>query len=128
MLTLALGVVAVPSVEAQQLISVLPSGQSVGTTVHRSVEPDTPGFDFRLSASKLGSPSRVIYDFSEKSLWEWTPLEDGFYRVEASVRDIGTGVVTSLVKGFKMNARVTDTPIITPTDHPLVALYSAPPC
>lgn len=127
-LTAVCGLLFSTSLLALDFVSDLPSGQPVGTTVEWSIDTPDPGFDYRLSVSKWGSPPRVVYDFSDLSRWEWTPLEDGIYRVEASVREIATGSVTPLVNLFVVSARVVATPVVTATDNALVALYSAPPC
>lgn len=114
---------------ADTLTPSLPSGQPVGRTVIWSVGTGDPGaFDYRLSVGRDGGTPRVVYDYGAKSAFEWTPIDDGAYQVVASLRHRGDGSVTELAQQFLVLPRAFTEPVITPTDHPLVALYSAPPC
>ncbi|MGH2543190.1 MAG: aryl-sulfate sulfotransferase, partial [Ardenticatenaceae bacterium] len=110
------------------LVADLPSGQPVGTTITWTVSSDAPGpLSYRFSVGRVGEPLRLMYDYSAQNVFPWTPIEDGLYLVLASVRD-GTGQMEHTARRFRVTSRVTFAPLITSTDHPLVALYSAPPC
>lgn len=105
----------------------LPSGQPVGTTVRWSVTSGAAAPRFRLSVGRLGEPLRVMYDYSDRSTFDWTPIEQGLYLVRATVRD-ENGALTSASALYSITSRVTSSPVVTPTANPLVALYSAPSC
>jgi len=54
---------------------------------------------------------------------------EGFFLILATARNASTGTVDSQAALFAVLSRVTGgTPVVNPTAHPLVALYSAPPC
>ena len=111
------------------LVFDLPSPQPVGTTVTWAALPADPDFfDYRLSVSPVSEPLRVMYDFDFRTEFEWTPLEDGEYLIQLAVVERVGGVIELIEANFVIESRVGDSPIVTPTDHPLVALYSAPPC
>ena len=117
------------------LVSTLPSGQPVGSSVDWLVRDnlDPKAFEYGLSVYR-GTPGdielvpRVLYDFSDKVLFQWTPLGEGSYVVYGLARNKATGEVTTAENSFKITSRVAGSPLVTGTRHPLVALYSAPPC
>src|SRR5207253_3034145 len=55
---------------------------------------------------------------------------EGTYQMEVSVQDKNTGETASAAFTFELTSRLKDSsnPVISPTDHPLVFLYSAPSC
>ena len=111
------------------LVSDLPSPPPVGTTITWTVLPADPNFfDYRLSVSPVSEPLRVMYDFDFRTEFEWTPIEDGEYQIELAMKERRESVVARIESTFVIESRVVDSPIVTPTDHPLVALYSAPQC
>lgn len=114
---------------ALDLVSDLPSPQLLGTTVHWQVVDAPPVSDFRLMVlfNAPGETSHVMYDFSGKSTFEWTPMVEGSYVVTAVVRDAGGGT-TTLDESYVVDPRATSSPVVTATRNPLVALYSAPAC
>jgi len=114
---------------ALDLVSDLPSPQLLGTTVNWQVIDAPPDADFRLMVlfNAPGETSHVMYDFSSKSTFEWTPMVEGSYVVTAVVRDAGGGM-TTLNESYVVNPRVTNLPVVSATRNPLVALYSAPAC
>ena len=85
---------------------------------------------YRYRARRIGSDFQLIRDYGPESALDWTASDrEGRYEVEASVRNLDTGEtgVTSAV--YEMVSRASgNTPVISPTGHPLVFLYSAPPC
>jgi arylsulfate sulfotransferase len=110
------------------LVSDLPSGQPVGTTITwTATATGTPPHTYRLSVARAGELPRVMYDYSSKSEFEWTPIDEGRYLVSASARD-SNGAVTHTSKLFNVRSRAHSRPVVSATSHPLVALYSAPPC
>ena len=111
------------------LTSDRPSGQLVGTPIRWIVtSPSTNPTTYRLTITRRGHTGQVVIDYRSTNVFEWTPLEEGAYLVEALVRDEGTGEVAQASTSFETFSRVTDLPVVTLTDHPLVALFSSPPC
>lgn len=113
-----------------QMASSLPPGQPVGTLVTWMVnEPGLDPVDYRLSVALQGEPDRVIYDFSDKNIFEWAPIDEGTYTITASVRNLLTQETADVAVNFDILPLATGTdPVITETDHPLVAIYNSPPC
>ncbi|MFQ5740183.1 MAG: aryl-sulfate sulfotransferase [Acidobacteriota bacterium] len=112
-----------------ELVPDLPSGQLVGTTITWTVTATSPNpLDYRFSVAWEGGPVRVMYDFRAGNQFQWTPIEDGNYSLIASVRDLSTGQVTEVAAPFVVDPRALTEPVVTPTNHPLVALYSARAC
>jgi arylsulfate sulfotransferase len=74
--------------------------------------------------------SRTVVDYGPKSKFTWSPIDrEGLYRVEVSVRNKDTGESTSASALFEFDPLVQgSSAAVTPTSHPLVFLYSAPPC
>lgn len=126
-----LAVAAAPRTSrAAQVTTDLPSGQSVGTTI--TVGTDTPASSdtrFRFAVMLAGEPVRIIYDFQPENSFLWTPITEGTYVIAVDVSVSGS--VTTLTASFTVTARsplAWVTPVVTPTAHPLVAMFSAPPC
>ncbi len=114
---------------AVDLLPNVPSGQPVGTTITWTVTTDSPDpTSYRLLVALRGQPLRVMYDFSPKSAFEWTPIEDGIHNIVLAARDDTSGTIVNVARRFLITSRVTTQPIVTSTLNPLVALYSAPPC
>lgn len=112
-----------------QLTSDLPSGQPVSTLINWSVTVEPPGnYDYRLSYARYGEPLRLMYDFQEDSVFEWSLLEDGAYAVVVTVRNRDTGETAQATRAFFYAPRTGSQPLVSASGHPLVALYSAPPC
>jgi arylsulfate sulfotransferase len=84
----------------------------------------------RFSVSVNGGPFRVIRDFSQQRDFAWSPAlyeHDAIIRV--TVRGGETKQTAENDLRFRIASRVKGTaPVITRTAHPLVALFSAPPC
>ena len=112
-----------------QLSANLPSGQAVGTrVVWTATTAEVDPVDFRLSVALAGDPLRVMYDYSDRSAFPWMPIEEGSYTVEARMRNLASGEVFVAVENYEIESRAGGGPIVTATGHPLVFLYSAPPC
>src|SRR5262249_38393190 len=87
----------------------------------------TPVYQF--SAAPHGGAFHVVRDFSPRSTFVWTPMQEGAYDIQVTVKDgdaatettsaVTTDEVASLVSGSQA--------VITPALNPLVALYSVPP-
>jgi hypothetical protein len=118
----------IPSANEIQLIPNLPSGQPVGSVIIWTVVTPEPDLcDYRFMVGLLGEPLKVIYDFTFKNEFEWASIDEGIYVVRVSVRDLSTGEIIHVQQVFKITPRARWRPVVTSTEHPLVALYSAPP-
>ncbi|HLJ17289.1 MAG TPA: aryl-sulfate sulfotransferase [Bryobacteraceae bacterium] len=110
-----------------------PSPASVGMIVtwNAAAGDDSPGtLWYRFRSREAGGSYRVIRDYGPLNSLGWTASDhEGTYQVEVSVRNRDTGETAAVSEIFQMNSRVTGkSPVINPTLHPLVFLYSAPAC
>ena len=85
---------------------------------------------FRYSVSVNGGPYRTVRDFSQQRDFSWAPA---LYEHEASVRVTVRNNETKEIADGEMRFRIVSrvkgaAPLVTPTSHPLVALFSAPAC
>jgi hypothetical protein len=84
---------------------------------------------YQFSAAGHGGAFRVLRDFSPASSFAWTPMQEGSYDIKVTVKDgyQATDTATAVVTD-EVASRVTGPQaVVTPTLHPLVALYSVPP-
>jgi len=110
-----------------------PSPVPVGTIVAWTANATGAGAGtlwYRFRARRIGQNFRTIIDYGPKNSFEWTATEhEGNYEVEASVRNLDTGATVAVKAQFEMLSNVTGrVPVVNATAHPLVFLYSAPPC
>ncbi len=102
------------------------SGAASGTLWYR--------FRTRFSGLKSVRPEpefgyRTVVDYGPNSSFTWSTIaREGSYQIELSVENNATGETAAAVQEFVLTPLATSTPVITPTAHPLVFLYSAPPC
>jgi hypothetical protein len=124
-----------PRSEAQALpvkltpVRLLP--QPVGAPLRWVARLRAPGLQplFRFEVSAVGGEWRIVQDYGTQRKLRWTSLEEGSYDVRVSVLDPRTGATGVASKRVTFVSRVTGgQPAVSATDHPLVALYSAPPC
>jgi hypothetical protein len=105
-----------------ELVSDLPSGQTVGTPVtFTATWPDETDVDYRLTI-RGGSPT-VIRDFEPRDTFTWVPTATGLHQVTLEGRRRATGETASTTLLFDV-AEPESLPAVSPTPHPLVALYS----
>src|SRR5947209_977089 len=85
---------------------------------------------FRYSVSIDGGPLRVVKDFSQQRDFNWMPeLYEHGASVRVTVRNNDTKEAADDVANFRIVSRLKgSTPVVTPTWHPLIALFSAPAC
>src|ERR1700704_116717 len=84
---------------------------------------------YQFSVAPHAGAFRVVRDFSPASAFAWTPMQEGAYDIEVTVKDgYQATETTAAVMADAVASRVTGSEaVITPTRNPLVALYSAPP-
>ncbi len=85
---------------------------------------------YRFRVRRGDQAFHIIRDSGPVSYLDWTATDhEGLYEMEVSVRNIDTGEIASASLPFLISPIVTGAdPLINPTLHPLVFLYSAPPC
>jgi arylsulfate sulfotransferase len=105
-----------------------PAGTLVHWTATASGGSGTMWYRFRARA--LGAGFHVIKDFGPDNTLDWTAGgHDGSYEIEVTTRIVSTGETAQASAPFEMQSPVTgDQPVISATSHPLVFLYTAPPC
>lgn len=118
------------AVESLLLFPISPADLPVGTTIFFKAAPaSADAHVFRFRVGTAGGASSVVRDFAPRSYLDWTPMDDGAFDIEATARNLVTGDITTAAITYTVSSRVTaGTPVVSPTRHPLVALYSAPPC
>src|SRR5262249_11135656 len=84
---------------------------------------------YQFSAAPHGGPFHVVRDFSPTNNFAWTPMQEGAYDIEVTVKDgYQAAETTSAVATDDVASRVSGSQaVITPTLNPLVAMYSVPP-
>jgi hypothetical protein len=84
---------------------------------------------YQFSAAPHGGDLHVVRDFSPTNSFTWTPMQEGTYDIEVTVKDgYQATETTSAVVADEVASRVTGSQaVVTPTPNPLVALYSVPP-
>lgn len=118
------------------LQSTLSSPQPVGTPIGFTALPSAVGpssrdlFVFQYSVSVNGGPFRVVHDYSQQFAFAWTPeLFEQNVTIRVKVRDDDAKTTAQAEMPFQFVSRVKGkVPVVTPTAHPLVALFSAPAC
>lgn len=114
------------------LTAAAPSPQPLAEIVTFEADADAPSDSalYRFRSRSLGSEFHTVRDFSPLSRLEWTATDsEGVYEIEVTVRDRGTGEMAVKSMLYEMTPRVTGPrAIVSDTRHPLVFLYSAPPC
>jgi arylsulfate sulfotransferase len=112
----------VPNEAAPQLV-----GERITWTASAADCGAAPVYQF--SAAPHGGAFHVVRDFSPASAFTWTPMQEGTYDIEVTVKDgyqaaaTASAVVSDAVASWVSGSQA----VVTPTLNPLVALYSVPP-
>lgn len=116
------------------MVSLAPSDaapQLVGERITWTATADDCGATpvYQFSAAPHGGAFHVLRDFSPANSFDWTPMQEGSYDIEVTVKDgYQATETTTAIAVDAVASRVTGSQaVITPTRNPLVALYSAPP-
>ncbi len=91
---------------------------------------DAANLWYRYRVRRMGGEFQTIHDFGPKPGIEWTNADvEGAYEVEVTVRDRETGETATAARLISMMPLAGRSgPVVTGTAHPLLFLYSAPPC
>lgn len=102
-------------------------GERVAWTATAADVGANPVYQFRIAPH--GGAFHVVRDFSPANAFAWTPMQEGSYDIEVTVKDgYQAAETTSAVAADEVASRVTGSQaVVTPTANPLVALYSVPP-
>ena len=106
-----------------------PFGQIVTWTA--TVPDANPGtLWYRFTEHEIGKDTDIIVDYGPESTLDWTASNhEGVYSIQVYVRNVDTGDTATAATLFQFQSLVSAAkPVITPTAHPLVLLYSAPAC
>ena len=108
----------------------LASPAAVGTMItwSASIPDSATGMTwYRFRVREVGGDYTMIRDYSPISSLDWTAADhEGLYEMEVSAKNRQTGEVTTSSSVYRMLSRVSsESPVISPTAHPLVFLYSA---
>jgi arylsulfate sulfotransferase len=109
----------------------LPSAQPVGATITwTAAAPAIKGAVYQFSVASAGSPFTVVRGFERASSFAWTPMQEGTYRLQATVKaGFAAGKSSDGTASFIVRSRITGkAAVVSGTANPLVALYSVPPC
>ena len=116
-----------------QLSPSLASPQPVGTPI--TLQASTTGafgasLSYRFSVAPMGSTLNIVRDYETTNSFQWTPSQhEGWYVIQATVRNNNTQATAQATVIFQVTSLVTrGQAVVSPTPHPLVALYSAPAC
>src|ERR1051326_6287814 len=85
---------------------------------------------YRFRGRPAGEDFHVIKDFGPGNTLDWASIRsEGFYEIEVTARNLKTGDTANAATLFELQSLVTGgEPVITPTSHPLVFIYSSPSC
>jgi len=126
----------IPSVNAQLSVSLTPSTPSpsvVGTVVTWTAAVSNlraATYRYRFVTRGFDRLARVAKDFGPDNTFQWAAGDrEGFYTIEVVVRNKDTGESIQASAPYQVLPAVNGAqPVVTPTAHPLVFLYSAPAC
>jgi hypothetical protein len=108
-----------------------PAPQMVGEPVAWTATATDVGANpvYQFSAAPHGGAFHVARDFSPVNSFTWTPIQEGTYDIQVTVKDgYQATEAASAVAADEVAPRATGgRAVVTPTANPLVALYSIPP-
>jgi arylsulfate sulfotransferase len=107
--------------------------QPVGTTITwkaTATDSQLGTLSYRFSTGPAVGPLNIVSDYQHASRFKWTPHDhEGAFEIQVTVRNDRTQATAQITATYQITSRVVgNQPVVTPTAHPLVALYSAPPC
>lgn len=120
------------TVQLTPSVSTAPVGATVTwtATASDSANPSAT-FTYQFSVGPSVASLQVRRDFSNINQYPWTPADsEGVYEIQVAVREGSQTTNAGLAQQpFVVTSRVSGTtPVVSTTNHPLVALFSMPPC
>ena len=129
---LLLGVTGRAAVSVPILTTSLPALLPVGsaiTFIATASDSDPGPLRYRFRVRPLGGLYSTVRDYAPSNQFVWRPSEsEGTFEIEVSARNHSTASAAASSIVYTVSARAYGVPVVNPTAHPLVALYSAPPC
>jgi arylsulfate sulfotransferase len=118
---------------AVHLRATLPSPQPVRMSIGLSPRTENVSkgmYVFRYSVSVNGGPFRIVRDFSQDRDFAWGPeLFEHSATIRVTVRNNGTKETANDDARYQIVSRAAGSgSLVSPSAHPLVALFSEPPC
>lgn len=111
--------------------STIPVGDTLTFTASASDSSSSSAqFTYQFNVRATGAPVfAIVKDFYFINTFLWTPSDhEGSYEVEVVAKS-STGASGSATSTIDVTSRITgSSPVVSGTQNPLVALYSAPPC
>ncbi|MEO5923598.1 MAG: aryl-sulfate sulfotransferase [Bryobacteraceae bacterium] len=109
----------------------IPSPAPVGTmvTFNTAVSDASPKLWYRFRVRPQNGDYQTVRDFGPVPSLQWTAsAHEGAFDVEVTVRDLASGQTERSSALFQFTPLGAAAPVVSPTSHPLVFLYSAPAC
>lgn len=109
----------------------VPESSPVGNTMRwtAAASDHTGNLLYRFRLRRADGNFQVVRDFSPVPTLAWTAAQhEGLYEIEVTVRDPHSGAAAVATTWYTATSLATAGPVISPTQNPLVFLYSAPPC
>ena len=123
---------AMAAVSTPSLTPSLPQPQPVGTRISftaQASDTDSGAIRYRFRVRPAGGAYNTVRDFSPSDTLTWAATEsEGTYDIEVTAKNHTTGSTAANSISFTISPLATTGPVVVPAAHPLVALYSAPPC
>lgn len=122
------------AMETVRLTADRPSGQPVGTAIRfTALVAGTADSRYRFEIAPADALSRPTHlrDYAQQPTFTWAPLVEGWYRVRVIVKEgpsAPPGGEARLWYQVRPRAPGRRPHLMLAPDHPLVALYSLPPC
>lgn len=115
------------------LTSSLRTPQPVGTTVTwtaTATDSDAGTKEYQFSVRLDSGSMQIVRDFHTTPSFQWTPsVAEGAYTIQVVAANTATGQTTQTSQTFTATSRLNGgLAAVNPTAHPLVALFSVPPC
>lgn len=132
----AAAILFVQLISASVTVQLTPSVStaSVGTTVTwtaSAADSANPSgsFTYQFSVGASAANLQVRRDFSSVNQFPWTEADqEGTYDIQVVAKE-SSGASATTAETFVITSRIGgNTPVVSATNHPLVALYSAPSC
>jgi len=122
-------VLAMSVVVQHSVSSPVPLGSTVTLKSHVSdAQEGTVWYRYRVRTPDA-TDFRTVRDYSPESQFNWVPMrQEGSYDIEVAARNLDTGDTAYGTRTYQITPVAADAPVVTPTRHPLVFLYSAPAC
>lgn len=126
------GIVPLQAALQVQLASLTDTSQPVGVqSSWQAVATDAVQPQYRFELVDNQGATSLLRDYASYSArLDWTPIEEGTYLVRVTALDPASGETAVATASYQAASRIGADlqPVVSITPHPLVLLYSAPPC